>query len=207
MRLILALAMTLGINCFPLVTSACDMHKNTSSSNSSNTGIESSKGLSPGDAYTKYHAVMEHAKEISELFPYWTLEATKDFESKKLSKDRALEELTNIRKLVPETLKVVSEKIEGDSALVIVESHEVTESDKEKLKELEKMAKATDSSLDLNKKRVYKSNIKGDIAMRLENGIWKVHRENIKSEFESDPADEKSDADTKSNSKSKSKKS
>ncbi|MCW5821715.1 MAG: hypothetical protein KIT34_02870 [Cyanobacteria bacterium TGS_CYA1] len=202
MRLILALAMTLGINCFPLVTSACDMHK---SSSSSNTGIESLKGLSPGDAYTKYHAVLEHAKDVSELFPYWTLEATKDFEAKNMSKDRSLQELDNFKKLVPETLKVVSEKIEGENAMVIVESHEVTEADKEKLKELESLAKASDSSVKLDQKRVYKSNIKGDIAMRLENGIWKVHRENIKSEFESDPADEKSDA--KANSKSKSKKS
>lgn len=190
MRLILALAMTLGMNCFPLVTSACDMHKNS-------TSVESLKGLSPGDAYGKYHAVLEHAKEISEILPYWSAESAKVYEAKKLSTQSAQEALASFQKLLPEKLKVVAEKIEGESAVLTVESHEITALDKEKLEELERMAKATDSSMKLEKKRVYKSNIKGTIAMRLENGIWKVHRENFDSEFESDPADAKSDAKSK----------
>lgn len=191
MRLILALAMTLGINCFPLVTSACDVHK-------SGISVESLKGLSPGDAYGKYHAVLEHAKEIAEILPYWSAEAAKEYESKKLSKESAQEALASFQKMLPDKLKVVAEKIEGESAVLTIESHEVTAADKEKLEELERMAKSTDSSMKLEEKRVYKSNIKGTIAMRLENGIWKVHRENFDSEFESDPADTKSDSKSKS---------
>lgn len=190
MRLILALAITLGISCFPLVTSACDMHK-------SSTSVDSLKGMSPGDAYGKYHSVVEHAKEISEILPYWSAESAKEYEAKKLSKESAQEALASFQKMLPEKLKVVAEKIEGESAVLTIESHEVTAFDKEKLEELERLAKSSDSSVKLDQKRVYKSNIKGTIAMRLENGIWKVHRENFDSEFESDPVDTKSDAKSK----------
>jgi len=190
MRLILALALTLGISCFPVVTSACDMHK-------SSTDIDTLKGLSPGDAYSKYHAALEHAKEISEILPYWSAESTKEYETKKLTQEKSQEALISFQKMLPEKLKVVAEKIDGESAVLTIESHEITELDKEKLEELERMAKATDSSMKLDSKRVYKSNIKGTIAMRLENGIWKVHRENFNSEFESDPADAKSETKAK----------
>ena len=93
---------------------------------------------------------------------------------------------------------MVAETIEGNNALLTIESHEISKLDKEKLQELERIAKATDSALKLDDKRVYKSNIKGKISMRLENGIWKVHTENFDSEFESDPADAKSDTESKS---------
>lgn len=191
MRLILALALTVGINSFATMTFACDQHK-------SQVGIESLKGLSPTDVYGKYHAVVEHAKEISELVPYWSAETAKEFETKKLSPEKAKEALSTFQKIFPEKLKVVAEKIEGDNALLTIESHEVSKLDKDKLEELERLVKASDSSLKLDEKRVYKSNIKGKIALRLENGIWKVHTENFDSEFESDPADAKSDTETKS---------
>ncbi len=191
MRLILALALTFGINSIATMTVACDQHK-------SQVGIENLKGLSPTDVYGKYHAVVEHAKEISELVPYWSAETAKEYETKKLSPEKSKEVLSTFQKIFPEKLKVVAEKIEGDNALLTIESHEVTKLDKEKLEELERLVKASDSSLKLDEKRVYKSNIKGKIAMRLENGIWKVHTENFDSEFESDPADAKSDTETKS---------
>ena len=191
MRLILALALTFGINTFAAQTIACDQHK-------SQAGVESLKGLYPSDAYGKYHAVVEQAKEISEIMPYWTAESAKEYETKKLSPEKSKEILSTFQKIFPEKLKVVAETIEGKNALLTIDSHEISKLDKEKLQELERIAKATDSALKLDDKRVYKSNIKGKISMRLENGIWKVHTENFDSEFESDPADAKSDTESKS---------
>ncbi len=177
MRLILALALTIGVNyAVPTITSACEEHN--------------LKGLSPTDTYHKYHSIVEHARALSEIVPYWSQEAAKEYETKKLTEERAKEALSTFQKMLPEKLNVVAEKIEGNDATLSIESHEITPLDKEKLGELVKLAKASDASVKFDDKRVYKSTIKGKIAMRLENGVWKVHRENFSSEFEADPIKE-----------------
>jgi hypothetical protein len=165
-----------------------------SSGQGSGAALSSLKGLSPTESYLKVRDVIMNAKNVEELLPYLSREsatkAAQDLEKSKEGAREKIDGLALIKMMMPAKVKMTSEKINGDNAVLTAIPLVPSKMD-EGMNELvtglaQGMANAFGSSEKLPKEE---TETQGTIYMSLEDGVWKQDKEQWKTTSKEAPVE------------------
>lgn len=146
----------------------------------SNAGVASSlKGLTPTESYLKCREAMLKAKSVSEIIPFLThtagAEASADLAK---NPDDAKSKLELLQLMMPPQVKVTSEKITGDTAVLTAIPLAPSQMDEGMSQLMTGMAQGMANAMGVKEKMPpTKTETLGSIYMSREDGVWKQDKE------------------------------